>query len=259
MSLLSFVSNLPTHECPKKVNTANSWLLAVSTAFMVLQNINFGGVVAGASPPTSRPRDLYLPLPSPGLQHVDITHNGYLRLQNLYKLGTSPTLRREVNTLGLHDFILSEADVARASIGNADTTPLSLSAFDHPRRQLRLGGASPRVWAWRSILSNLERPFTYVLFILVSASRPRTPASPLLLFADVATLENSNRSVYGQFLALRGYVDELGRALESMSAFYEVRELESAFARPSGRVYATQVREIGEDGKVYRGMHIEFR
>lgn len=108
------------------------------------------------------------------------------------------------------------------------------------------------MWAWRPLLADLERPLTYTLYILMK------PGSPLLAFADVATLENGNRQTYFRFLSLRGYVTELSRGLESMDAFYDVQELERAFQPALSKPYSSAT-SIGGGGNARKGMHIEFR
>ncbi|KAI5480677.1 aldehyde dehydrogenase [Pseudohyphozyma bogoriensis] len=245
-----------------KVNSANQWLLGLSVLFIAMQNLSF----------TSS---------SEVIEHIDTTHDGYLRLQNLYKvgrtvtslidrlliflsiqLGTSQTFRREVNSLSLHSYLLSESDSLRHSLHDFQTTPLSTSPFSHARLQLRSSGigSSNSALSLRSILLDLEKPITYTLFILIASSQHARPArgGPLMVFGDVALLENSTRNLHYRSLALRGYVVELGKALESMAAFYEGMELERRFSRRVGRVYETQKREV-EGGRMASGMKIEFK
>ncbi|KAK4702408.1 hypothetical protein P7C70_g3811, partial [Phenoliferia sp. Uapishka_3] len=219
-----------------RVNSANRWLLGLSTAFMVLQNFE----TLHSSDATS-------------VEHVDTTHDGFLRLQALFKLGTSTTFRREVNTLGLHDFILEEAETARASIGSADATPISSSPLDNRQgRRMKKSGIS-----LRSIVTELERPITYLIFIFMVAVQDRKPGSPILAFADVGALENSNRSVHYRFLSLRGYLYDLSRDLEKMGAFYYFGD--RPFRPVIGHPYQTVVEPDEATGNfAMRGMRIEF-
>ena len=158
----------------------------------------------------------------------------------------------------MHDYIYEEAENARASFGAAATTPLPSSPLDNPRRHMKRAGGTHRAWAWRSILTDLERPITYVIFILMAAAQDYQPGPPVLVFADVASIENSNRSCYLRFLSLRGYLCDLSRGLESMGAYYEVKELERSFQRPPGHPYQS-ASSTAIDGSLTSGMKIEFR
>ncbi|KAM0752100.1 P-loop containing nucleoside triphosphate hydrolase protein [Meredithblackwellia eburnea MCA 4105] len=223
-----------------KVNRSNRWLIGLSTAFMALQNFEW-------------------PATHTDIEHVDTTHDGFLRYKTLYQLGTSPKLRREVRTLGLQQYILDEAEKARLSVGTADTTSLATSPFDHARQQLHRSGSSGHGrFSWQPVLREIERPLTYAIFILVSASQPRTPGLQLLAFADVATLENANRAVYFRFLSLRGYFSELSSGLESMSALYEAESLEKRFRRSAQCTYMQSKRKV-ESGLWATGMKLELK
>lgn len=84
---------------------------------------------------------------------TDLSNNSFMRLENIFNIGTSTTLRREVTTLNLQNHLISEFELARAELGSTSTRNLQ---------------HRPQTSPWEFILEDLltEDFITYVRLFL---------------------------------------------------------------------------------------------
>ncbi|KAK4050285.1 hypothetical protein OIV83_003606 [Microbotryomycetes sp. JL201] len=214
------------------LSARNVPLLALSLAFMALEELDR--------------KMSYVDV----VEHYDVSNDAYLRFQNLFKLGTSRLLRREVVTLGIQDHIYSCALEAKSKLQGVSTT-MSPAVVQQSMPPLR----------WTNIILALARPISTTLFIWQAAVHNRRPClpganhsmqalEPLALLAEMNIADGALWDLRVRSSSLRRQLGDARAGLDKIQALYEAddRMRSKSSCRPLMGA---------EDNK--RGLHISLK